>query len=203
MWIIFFDSPAQNISSMQVQFTQLKNKKIQQCFMKALEGFESLQDQEFIVTQKRISGSTMQAQPFIKLSNLFTEEKKYWVKVAVYVRDSEKIKVADLPEEVLIGWFAHELGHVEDYKHNSNFKMIGFGLRYVLFPKFKRKVEHSADYIAIEKGFKSEILASKRFIFESDLVSQKYLDKLSKFYLPIEKVELCMDGEKILPVTEL
>jgi hypothetical protein len=81
--------------------------------------------------------------------------------------------------------------------------MIGFGLKYLFYPKFKRKVEHAADYIAIEKGFKSEILASKRFLLESGFIDEKYIKKISKFYLPISAVELCPEGEVVLPSAKL
>ncbi|MFT7028877.1 MAG: hypothetical protein ACJA2C_000256 [Marinoscillum sp.] len=145
----------------------------------------------------------MQAQPVIRLKSIFSRKKIYKVKVAVYVRDSKKIKVEDLDEDVLVGWFAHELGHLVDYKPYGNISMIGFGLKYLFYPKFKRKVEHAADYIAIEKGFKSEILASKRFLLESGFIDEKYIKKISKFYLPISAVELCPEGEVVLPSAKL
>lgn len=188
---------------MNVKFDNLDNAKIRKCFLKVLERYESLHQHNIIVSQQRISSSTMQAQPVIKLKGLFSKQKTYKVKVAMYVRDSKKIKVASLPEDVLIGWFAHELGHLVDYQPYGNLSMIGFGLKYVLFPKFKRKVEHTADYIAIEKGFKSEILASKRYLLESGFIDEKYIKKISKFYLPISEVELCPEGEVVMPTAEL
>jgi len=33
--------------------------------------------------------------------------------------------MADIPKEVLNGWFAHELGHLVDYEGYSDFRMIG------------------------------------------------------------------------------
>ncbi len=188
---------------MPISFHNLENEKIRRCFTKVWKRYDSLHSHKIDVVQKRIKGSTMQAQPVIHLSSLFSKQKHYRIKVAMYVRDSNQIKVADLPEDVLTGWFAHELGHVVDYEPYSNWRMITFGLKYIFSSNFKRKVEHEADYIAIKNGFKSEILASKRYILESGLISQKYIAKIAKFYLPIADVELCTDEEVILPDAEL
>ncbi len=200
LWLSVLSLPAQPHPEPDVKFTDLDNQKIQRCFLEVLKKYDDLNDQKFIVVQKKIAGSTMQAQPIIKLSRLFSNKRKYKVKVATYVRDSENIRVADLPEEVLKGWFAHELGHVVDYEPFSNFQMIGFGLKYLFSSEYKRKVEYSADYRAIERGFTEEILASKRFILEQDLVSEKYIEKISKFYLPIKIVELCLEDDSFIPV---
>lgn len=188
---------------MNVVFRNLDDQKIRICFMEVMKHYKSLHKHKIEVVQQRIKGSTMQAQPVIRISGLFTKQKRYRITVAVYVRDSNQVKVADLPSDVLKGWFAHELGHVVDYEPYGALRMIIFGLRYMLFPKFKQKVEFEADYIAIKKGFKAEILASKRYILESGMISEKYLDKISRFYLPIADVELCTDSEVLVPTTKL
>lgn len=187
---------------MSLVFKNIKSKKIQDCFSVVYARYESLHTHQIEVVQRRIKDSTMQAQPVIHLSHLFSKRKYYRVTVAEFVRDSERIKVADLPRDVLTGWFAHELGHVVDYAPLGNLKMIVFGLKYLLSQKFKMKVEHEADYIAIQHGFKDEILASKRYILESGLISKKYIAKISRFYLSIAAVELC-SGAEVIPKVEV
>lgn len=171
--------------------------------MQVHERYTSLHAHHITVKSARIKGSTMQAQPVISFSHLLRKRKHYLIKVAVFVRDSKQMKVEDVPDEVLVGWFAHELGHVVDYEPYGNLRMIIFGIKYLLSSKFKRKVEYEADYIAIKNGFRSEIIACKRFILESGLIHQDYIDKISRFYLPIAQVELYPDGETILPTAEL
>lgn len=192
------ENPIQDSSDMHVFFENVTNQKIKKCFLTALKGYEALQDYNITLLQQPIKSSTMQAQPVIGLKSLISGVKSYRIKLAVYVRDSKKVKVADLPEDVLTGWFAHELGHIADYEPYSNFGMIRYGLKYLISDKFKRKVEHAADYMAIAHGYKDEILASKRWILENDLLDESYKAKIKKYYLSIKQVELCPDGEPLL-----
>ncbi len=143
----------------------------------------------------------MAAQPIVDFSTLFGNEKKYKIKLGYYVRDAKDLKVSELPEKVLRGWFAHELGHLVDYEYRSNLSMIGYGIRYSFSDDFKKDVEHQADSIAIEHGFHEEIIATKRFLLEHDLVSEEYKEQLNKFYMPISGVEMCVEQNKNLRPT--
>jgi hypothetical protein len=101
------------------------------------------------------------------------------------------LKIEDVPKKVMTGWFAHELGHLVDYQSYTNLGMINYGLKYLFSDSFKMKTEHEADYIAIKKGFRKEIIATKEWLLNHNLVDQGYKDKLNKYYLSIEQVELC------------
>ena len=186
---------AQSMINMNVSFENVTNEKIRNSFLKVMSRYESLHDYHITLKQKKIKSSTMQAQPVIKLSSLFGKIKTFQVKLAVFVRDSEKIKVEDLPEDVLTGWFAHELGHLVDYQPFTGWQMIGYGLKYVFSQNFKRQAEYRADYVAIKNEFHEEIIASKRYILENDFLGEDYKSKIKKYYLSVEQVELCLDGE--------
>lgn len=132
----------------------------------------------------------MQAQPVFSFGSLFSGITHYKVKLAILVRDSKSLKVAELPEDVLTGWFAHELGHLVDYRSYNNLNMIFFGIKYLLSEKFKREAEHAADRIAIRHGFRQEIIATKKFILEHNLLEESYKNKIRKYYMPIEMAEV-------------
>lgn len=176
--------------TMNVTFENVKSEKIRECFLIVMKRYEELHDCHVTLTQRNIKSSTMQAQPVIALHQIFGHTNHYHVKLAIYVRDSQTEKVADLPYDVLIGWFAHELGHVVDYRPYSNFKMLFYGLRYLISHRFKMKAEHEADYIAIRNGFRDEIVATKRYILDHDLLDEKYKAKIRRYYLPIEEAEV-------------
>jgi len=112
-----------------IHFENVKNEKIRNSFTEVLWRYKELHDCEITLVQSPIKSSTMQAQPIVKLANLFGQTKKYRVKLALLVRDSKSIKVADLPADVLTGWFAHELGHIVDYHTRNNFHMLFFGFK--------------------------------------------------------------------------
>lgn len=194
---------SRSLKTMKVKFKEVSNDKIKDSFLEVLHKYPDLHDFSITLFQKRVKASTMQAQPIITFKDLFKRVKKYRIKLGVYVSSSESLKVEDVPKKVLIGWFAHELGHLVDYLSYSTVGMIKYGLRYITSKSFKMKAEHEADYIAIKNGFREEIIATKEWVLNHDLVGQKYKDVLNKYYLSIEQVELCnMDDAPFQPIVE-
>ncbi|MBK6264434.1 hypothetical protein JKA74_05245 [Marivirga sp. S37H4] len=189
---------------MKVNFINVTDDRIKESFMKVMKRYKPLHDYEITLNQERIKESTMQAQPLINFRNLFTGIKSYQIKLGVYVRDSDTLAIADLPEDVLTGWFAHELGHLVDYEPFSNFKMVFYGLRYYISTSFRKKVEHAADYIAVDYGFHEEIIATKQYILEHDLLEESYKAQIRRYYLSIDDINVCMEKEPLLkPVPEV
>lgn len=174
---------------MNVIFENIADEKIRSSFLKVLHHYTSLHGYKIILRQKAIKSSTMQAQPVLNWLSFFGRISKYQIKLAIFVRDSQEIKVSELPKDVLTGWFAHELGHVVDYTPYSPLQMIGYGIKYLYSSRFKKEAEHEADRIAIRNGFKSEILQTKRFILENDFLTDSYKARINKYYMPIEEVE--------------
>lgn len=180
------------------------NQKIQDAFLDVWQHYSSLHRYGFEVIQKQLGSSTMEARPVIDFSQVFGNKRGYRLNVAEKVLDSGELDVADLPKEVLRGWFAHELGHMVDYEKHSNLEMIGFGIKYLVSDKFKREREHEADSIAIRHGFKQEIIAAKKYILENDFISPTYQNQIKKYYMSIQGAELCPEERKqALPKLEL
>jgi len=189
---------------MNVAFSDVDNIEIRKSFLEVFEKYKVLHPFEIVLKQRPVKSSTMQAQPIINLGNLLGSQPKYSVKLAVYLKDSMNLRVANLPEDVLKGWFAHELGHIVDYLPYSNLQMVGYGLKYLYWSKFKKASEHAADHFAIENGFHEEIIATKRYILEHDLLKERYKNVIRKYYLSIEEVKLCMTKEMNLkPVVNI
>lgn len=189
---------------MKVIFRNIEDEKIKQCFIKVVRRYEELHPYQITLRQGPIKSSTMQAQPVISWKGLFTGLKQYHVKLAINVRDSDEIKVADLSEKVLTGWFAHELGHIVDYGPYSNSQMIIYGIKYLLSDNFKREAEHKADFIAIKYGFHQEILATKKFLLENDFLGESYKNKINKYYMSMKDVEMCVENNSPLdPIMDL
>ncbi|MEM9856031.1 MAG: hypothetical protein AAF843_01670 [Bacteroidota bacterium] len=189
---------------MNIEIVNIRSDKIISAFKEVMERYTSLHDCHILLVQKKIKSSTMQAQPIFNFKSLLKGVKTYKVKLGIYVRDSDTLRVESLPKDVLTGWFAHELGHIVDYQPYSSWQMLRYGIRYVTSQKFKRKAEYAADTIAIAHGFAPQIIAAKKFIIENELMEQKYKDKIAKYYMTISEVELCVDEKAIAqPSTEL
>ncbi|MHA7130617.1 hypothetical protein [Algoriphagus namhaensis] len=185
-------------------FSAGMDQKIISAFLEVWQQYNSLHSYGFDVIQTQLTSSTMQAQPVIGLGDLFGKNRGYKLNVAHKVLDSGELKVADLPDEVLRGWFAHELGHIVDYENHSNVGMIAYGIRYTLSDQYKRDREHEADSIAIRHGFRQEIIATKRYLLENDFISPAYQEQLRKNYMSIRGAELCPDEPTpVLPKLDL
>lgn len=183
---------------MLVKFRNVEKESIRQSFLEVVKRYDSLHQYEIVLTQKRIKASTMQAQPTFRPIDIFEGVKRYEIKLGVFVRDCEDLKISELPEDVLTGWFAHELGHVVDYEPYNNLQMLSYGLKYLFSEKFRIKAEQAADYIAIEHGFHDEIIATKEFILDHDLVEETYKKKIRKYYLSVEDVKMCAEPKDVI-----
>lgn len=185
-------------------FSEGINDNIKKAFLEVWQQYKSLHSYGFEVIQKHLGTSTMQAQPVIDLSEIFSRKRGYKLDIAEKVLDSDDLIVGDLPEEVLKGWFAHELGHIVDYENHSNAGMILYGIRYTLSDKYKREREHEADSIAIRHGFRKEIIEAKKFLLENEFISSDYQDQIKKYYMSIRGAELCPDERvPVLPKVEI
>lgn len=180
------------------------HSNIQTAFIDVWQEYKELHSYGFDVIQSNLSSSTMQAQPVIDFSDIFGKNRRYKLDVAEKVLDSDDLFIADLPDNVLRGWFAHELGHIVDYENHSNIGMVTYGIRYVLSDKFKREREHEADSIAIRHGFREDIIAAKKYILENDFISPEYQNQIKKYYMSIRGAELCPDERiPVLPKVEI
>lgn len=175
-----------------INFVNIDDALIRNTFIEVFAEYDKLHEYEMTLIQEDLKNSTMQAQPIIGLGNLFTGKKRYKVQLDETVCDAEELLIEKVPKAVLKGWFAHELGHIVDYEVRSNVSMIGYGLKYTFSDRFKKAFEHQADSIAIEHGFHKEIIATKKFLLQNDLISEAYKEKLRKYYMPISGVKMCL-----------
>lgn len=163
----------------------------------ALEYFPELEDTEIEFRFKdRIKKSTMQAQP--KFISLFRnkENRKYIILMSRQIQiDEEDFTMDDIPSDVKIGWFGHELGHIMDYQERTNVDMAILGLTYLISSKSVRKVERTADTYAIGHGMGEYILKTKNFILDHSSISERYKERIRRLYIsPEEVMELINEG---------
>ena len=131
----------------------------------------------------------MNAQPEIKTMFRLMEQRKYIVTISRSIKlGTQSMAIESLPEEVLIGWIGHELGHVMDYESRSAWGMILFGLNYWLSPNFVRGAERRADEIAVKHYLTDFIVETKNYILNHADVPVAYKNKMRKLYLSPEEI---------------
>ncbi len=174
---------------MLVESKNITDAKVSDTFREALAKYPILHSYLIELRQHKIKASTMQARPVFNLKSFLFGFSHYRININKQVRNQNELLVRDLPVKVLRGWFAHELGHIVDYLDRSPLAMLLYGLRYFLFSSFRRNAEWEADRIAIKYGFRKDILATKRFILEHELLDQRYKEKIKKYYMSIDEAE--------------
>jgi len=139
--------------------------------------------------KKKIKRSTMQAQPrFTKvLSPWHKREYIIFIKTHFKLGDINR-PIEQLPQDVLIGWLGHELGHIMDYERMSNFQLIQFGIGYLTSNASIVNAERQADTFAIKQGMQDYIIKTKKFILNHADISEAYKARMKKFYLSPEEI---------------
>ena len=167
-------------------------KIIEQPVLTALSYFPELKNTSIrFVFKKNINGSVMQAQPVLGSIFKGPGERTYQINISALFKlkhTAEPIHL--LPDNIMIGWIGHELGHIRDYEQRGKLSLIGFGLTYVFSKKYRRLGELTADTYAVESGLGKYIIETKNFILDHAELPQAYKDKIARIYLsPDEIVE--------------
>lgn len=148
--------------------------------------------------QKKIRGSVMQAQPKIG-SLLFNkkENRSYRIKISRYLElFDEMLPIEELPEDVLLGWLGHELGHIMDYIDRSAANLVAFGARYYLSKSFVTQAEVTADSYSVSSGLGTAIIATKDFVLNHDRLPDAYKNKIRDLYLSPGEILSLVDVEE-------
>ncbi|MEJ7829708.1 MAG: hypothetical protein WKF91_15975, partial [Segetibacter sp.] len=136
------------------------------------------------IFRTKIKSSVMQAQPVFTTLLGKRKNRRYRINISEYFKlINSQIPIEKIPDEVMIGWIGHELGHILDYEGMSNGGMVSFGYRYYFSPSFVKHAEMVADSLAVERGMGNYIVATKRFILNHADLPQAYKDKISRLYL--------------------
>lgn len=128
-------------------------------------------------------GSIMMAQPVFTDLWRSPEERDYRVLIRnTFNLGGEVFTPTDLPREVMQGWFAHELGHIVDYRDRSGPGLVRFGWQYVFSKKFRKQAERRADAFAVEAGFGPALVATKNFILNHTGLPEAYKRTIRTYY---------------------
>jgi len=181
--------------------------EIEQHVLTALSFYPELKETPINFNFKvHIKSSIMQAQPIF--NSLFGRRKnrRYQININRYFKlINTQMPIEKIPDDVMIGWIGHELGHILDYESKPNGEMVSFGYNYVVSPTFVKHAEMVADSLAVERGMGNYIVATKRFILDHADLPQAYKDKISRLYLSpdviVEQVKK-LEEQRLAPKVE-
>lgn len=139
--------------------------------------------------RENIKKSTMLAQPVFSSLLRSKKNRKYRIIIShTFKIQGEELNTLELPEDVLRGWIAHELGHLVDYERRSNLGLAFFGLKYLLFRSTIKEAERAADKYAVKVGLEQYIMRTKEYILNHANIAPNYKAKIAKYYLSPEEI---------------
>lgn len=158
---------------------------IEQQVLKALSFYPELENTAIdFIFKTNIKTSVMQAQPVFSTLLRSRKARRYRINISTHFKLIHcDMPITQAPEEVMIGWIGHELGHILDYEHRSNAGMVKFGYQYIFSPAYVKEAERDADTYAVEHGLGNYIIATKRFILDHTELPQSYKNKIARLYL--------------------
>ncbi|THH41950.1 hypothetical protein [Neolewinella litorea] len=173
----------------QLIFQNVQSDHLRQWFAETLAAYPELLPHPIYLRKVAMRYSTMRAQPVINWGFFRRAHRHYRVDFSNHLEVTVHVKVRELPREVVVGWFAHELGHIVDYLDRPWRGMIAFGLGYALWSRYMREAEKRADSIAVDHGFGAEVLATKRYLINHATLPKHYKKRLRKYYLSADEIE--------------
>src|SRR3954453_8690596 len=110
--------------------------EIEKTVLKALSFYPELKNTPInFIFKESIKTSVMQAQPVFLTLLRGRTNRRYRINISAHFKlIHSQMPITQIPDEVMIGWIGHELGHIVDYEGRSNTGMITFGYRYYFHP---------------------------------------------------------------------
>jgi len=170
-------------------YQNVQDQQLREWFAETLATYPELQGRKIYLRKLAMKRSTMRAQPVINRYFFRRATRHYRVDFSDHMDVTEHVLVQKLPRAVVVGWFAHELGHIVDYLNRPVLGMISFGLGYALWSRYMRKAERVADTIAVNHGFGAEIRATKHYLLDHATLPPHYKERLKKYYLSADELE--------------
>ncbi|MEJ7769205.1 MAG: hypothetical protein WKF89_15405 [Chitinophagaceae bacterium] len=158
---------------------------IEKNVLKALSFYPELKNTAInFVFKSNIKSSVMQAQPVFRTLLRKRDKRSYRINISAQFKlTHSSIPIDHIPDDVMIGWIGHELGHILDYENRTNVGMISFGYQYVFSSSYVKGAEIIADTYAVDHGLGNYIVTTKRFILDHAELPKAYKDKIARLYL--------------------
>lgn len=153
-------------------------ERLKVAFEKAKKRYPKIQDLDITLRLSKSLFFTMRA--FVKPSSFFTKKRKY----IVCVNLAQKDILPKLSEEDLVGWFAHEIAHIIDYKTMSDPKLLRFYFLYLFSIRFRFSVEKRINAYVYNNGFAKELFCLWKKFLAMDGVNKRYKNYIIRNYAP-------------------
>jgi len=148
-------------------------------FVVALNCFPDIRSKRLNFKYKKIKG-TMNARPDFLNIIRSKANRKYVVLINNNKGRNKGIPLEELTPSARLGWYGHEVAHMQSYQMMSNLQMLLFSIRYITSVNYVKKAERFTDYLAIEHGLIFQIYESGKYLSTYGNITNAY-KKLNVF----------------------
>ena len=137
--------------------------------------------------------STMVSRPTLKSIFRSGNKRVYQVIIRKPGISKNGLEWSELSFNSLVGWIAHELGHIVHYSHKTSGGVLFTGIKYA-FPGYRRRMERFTDNLVIQHDLGYALLDGTNYTINYSNATPHYKNYLFKYYLsPIEIKEAIND----------
>ena len=189
------DSVAYKLGDLKNEFGANKTfpKEIELECLTALSYYPELKNTK-IVFKFGSPMSTMVSRPRLKSMFKSGYEREYQVIIRKPGTSKNGLEWSELSFNSLIGWIAHELGHINHYTHKTSAGILFTGIKYC-FPGYRRRMERFTDNVVIQHGLGYALLEGTDYSLNISNAKRSYKKYLKQFYLSPLEIKLRIDSK--------
>ena len=166
---------------------KINNDTLKLAFQKALSHYPELHDKKIRLKYGKAK-TTMTSRP--RILSVFRKRHKRSYKITIGSKEGYKPAqlVNTAPFNALVGVLGHELAHVLDYSDKSGWKVTWMGVKYVFSKKYRRRMEHYTDSLAMSTGLHWQVYHYSHYVVNDADIDDDYRAYKLDIYLSPEQV---------------
>jgi len=126
--------------------------------------------------------STMVSRPNLKSIFRSGNKREYQIIVRKPGTSKKGLEWNELSFNSLIGWIAHELGHIVHYSHKTSGGILFTGIKYG-FPGYRRRMERFTDNLVIQHDLGYALFEGTDYCINYSNAKPHYKKYMEKYYL--------------------
>ena len=143
--------------------------------------------------------STMVSRPRLKSIFRSGNKREYQIIVRKPGTSKNGLEWSELSFNSLIGWIAHELGHIVHYSYKTSGGVLFTGIKYA-FPAYRRRLERFTDNLVIQHDLGYSLLEGTDYTINYSNAKPHYKKYLQKYYLSTTEIKEAISAKSFYKI---
>ena len=138
--------------------------------------------------------STMVSRPKLRSILRSGYEREYVITIRKPGTSKNGLEWNELSFNSVIGWIAHELGHIVHYSHKTSGGVLFTGIKYA-FPGYRRRMERFTDNLVIQHDLGYALLEGTDYTINYSNAKPHYKKYMEKYYLSPAEIKKAINAK--------